>query len=177
MKRFHIHVSVDDLAKSIGFYSTLFGSKPTRVEADYAKWMIEDPRMNFAISTGRQPVGVNHLGFQVDSSDELRGMHGLLAAADAHVIEENERACCYRRVEDAPWMVAAWIGAAYWFTASTSFANLAITIARSQANTFSGIRPVDAPWFIVAPLAGALVALGTATVLFAKPRAQDHPIG
>ena len=74
-------------------------------------------------------------------------------------------------------MVAAWIGAAYWFTASTSFANPAITIARSLTNTFSGIRPVDVPWFIVAQLAGALVALGTATVLFAKPRAQDRPIG
>ena len=82
----------------------------------------------------------------------------------------------HRRVEDAPWMVAAWIGAAYWFTASTSFANPAITIARSLTNTFSGIRPVDVPWFIVAQLAGALVALGTATVLFAKPRAQDRPI-
>jgi predicted enzyme related to lactoylglutathione lyase len=56
MKRFHIHVSVDDLTKSIGFYSTLFGAKPSRIEADYAKWMLEDPRMNFAISTGRQPM-------------------------------------------------------------------------------------------------------------------------
>jgi glycerol uptake facilitator-like aquaporin len=72
-------------------------------------------------------------------------------------------------------MVAAWIGAAYWFTASTSFANPAITIARSLTNTFSGIRPVDAPWFIVAQLVGTLVALGTATMLFAKPRAQDQP--
>jgi catechol 2,3-dioxygenase-like lactoylglutathione lyase family enzyme len=103
MKRFHIHVSVEDLAKSIGFYSTLFGSEPIRVEADYAKWMLEDPRMNFAISTGRQPVGVNHLGFQVDSSDEWRGMRSLLAAADAHLIEENEQACCYAR-SDKYWV-------------------------------------------------------------------------
>ena len=66
MKRFHIHVSVEDLAKSIRFYSTLFGAEPSRVEADYAKWLLDDPRMNFAISTHRQPVGVNHLGFQVD---------------------------------------------------------------------------------------------------------------
>jgi glycerol uptake facilitator-like aquaporin len=80
----------------------------------------------------------------------------------------------HRRVEDAPWMVAAWIGAAYWFTASTSFANPAITVARSLTNTFSGIRPVDAPWFILAQLAGAVLALGAASVLFSTPRAQDQ---
>lgn len=87
MKRFHIHVSVDDLARSIGFYSTLFGAQPTRIEGDYAKWMLEDPRVNFAISKGRQPVGVNHLGFQVDSADELHGMRSQLAEADAHLIK------------------------------------------------------------------------------------------
>ena len=72
----------------------------------------------------------------------------------------------HRRSEDAPWMVAAWIGAAYWFTASTSFANPAITIARSLTNTFSGIRPVDVPAFIVAQFIGAFTALAVATVLF-----------
>jgi glycerol uptake facilitator-like aquaporin len=76
----------------------------------------------------------------------------------------------HRRARDAPWMVSAWIGAAYWFTSSTSFANPAITIARSLTNTFSGIRPVDAPWFILAQLSGALLALGTAGVLFGKFR-------
>jgi glycerol uptake facilitator-like aquaporin len=81
-----------------------------------------------------------------------------------------------RRAEDAPWMVAAWIGAAYWFTASTSFANPAVTIARSLTNTFSGIRPVDAPWFLVGQLAGALIALGTANALFGKSRTQGQPI-
>jgi lactoylglutathione lyase len=103
MKRFHIHVSVEDLGKSIGFYSTLFGSRPARVEADYAKWMLEDPRLNFAISTGRQPLGVNHLGFQVDSTDELRALHGQLAAADARLVEEQEQACCYAR-SDKYWV-------------------------------------------------------------------------
>jgi glycerol uptake facilitator-like aquaporin len=72
----------------------------------------------------------------------------------------------HRRSEDAPWMVAAWIGAAYWFTASTSFANPAITIARSLTDTFSGIRPVDVPMFILAQLTGAVAALGIARVLF-----------
>ena len=103
MKRFHIHVSVTDLNKSIGFYSTVFGTGPTRVEADYAKWMLEDPRMNFAISAGRQPIGVNHLGFQVDSSQELRGMHSLLVAADAQMIEESEQTCCYAK-SDKYWV-------------------------------------------------------------------------
>jgi glycerol uptake facilitator-like aquaporin len=75
----------------------------------------------------------------------------------------------HRRSEDAPWMVPAWIGAAYWFTASTSFANPAITIARSLSDTFSGIRPIDVPEFVVAQLVGALVALFVARSLFTKP--------
>jgi glycerol uptake facilitator-like aquaporin len=72
----------------------------------------------------------------------------------------------HRRAEEAPWMVACWIGAAYWFTASTSFANPAITIARSLTNTFSGIRPIDAPAFVAAQLAGAIAAWGVARMLF-----------
>jgi len=78
----------------------------------------------------------------------------------------------HRRSEDAPWMVAAWIGAAYWFTASTSFANPAITVARSLTNTFSGIRPVDVPFFILAQFAGALAALVVARVLFPATEAK-----
>lgn len=103
MKRFHIHVSVTDLPQSIQFYSTLFGAEPSRIEADYAKWMLEDPRVNFAISTGRQPVGVNHLGFQVDSADELKGLHSQLLAADARLIEETDQPCCYAR-SDKYWI-------------------------------------------------------------------------
>jgi glycerol uptake facilitator-like aquaporin len=81
----------------------------------------------------------------------------------------------HRRSEDAPWMVAAWIGAAYWFTASTSFANPAITIARSLTNTFAGIRPVDTPAFIVAQFVGALAALATTPVLFPPKLATPGP--
>jgi catechol 2,3-dioxygenase-like lactoylglutathione lyase family enzyme len=103
MKRFHIHVSVNDLAQSIRFYSTLFGVGPSRVEADYAKWMLEDPRLNFAISARRQPLGVNHLGFQVDSADELQGLHAQLQTADARLIQEDEQACCYAR-SDKYWV-------------------------------------------------------------------------
>jgi glycerol uptake facilitator-like aquaporin len=80
----------------------------------------------------------------------------------------------YRRAQDAPWMVAAWIGAAYWFTASTSFANPAITIARSLSDTFAGIRPVDAPAFIAAQLTGALFALVTARFLFRTPKSLKN---
>ena len=83
MKRFHLHISVNDLDESIRFYSTLFAAQPTVLQSDYAKWMLEDPRINFAISTHRQPVGVNHLGFQVDSGEELRGLHAQLQAAGA----------------------------------------------------------------------------------------------
>jgi len=76
----------------------------------------------------------------------------------------------HRKAQDAPWMVAAWIGAAYWFTSSTSFANPAITIARSLTNTFSGIRPVDAPAFIAAQLIGAIAAFGLGRLLFPAPK-------
>ncbi|SRR5258705_8417526 len=103
MKRLHVHVSVADLADSIRFYSTLFGAEPAVLKDDYAKWMLEDPRVNFAISTRRQPVGVNHLGFQVDNEEELRGMRAQLAAADARMIEENEQPCCYAR-SDKYWV-------------------------------------------------------------------------
>jgi catechol 2,3-dioxygenase-like lactoylglutathione lyase family enzyme len=103
MKRFHIHVSVNDLSKSIRFYSILFGVEPSRVEADYAKWMVDDPPMNFAISTHRQPVGVNHLGFQVESADELRAMRAQLIAADSQLIREDDQACCYAR-SDKYWV-------------------------------------------------------------------------
>ncbi|MGO9945340.1 MAG: ArsI/CadI family heavy metal resistance metalloenzyme [Steroidobacteraceae bacterium] len=103
MKRFHLHVSVENLDESIRFYSTLFSSPPTVRQSDYAKWMIEDPRINFAISTHRQPVGVNHLGFQVDSDEELRGMHAQLQAADVQLVQENEQPCCYAK-SDKYWV-------------------------------------------------------------------------
>src|ERR1022692_1051167 len=103
MKRLHVHVSVKDLAASIRFYQTLFGAEPAVTKPDYAKWMLEDPRVNFAISTHRQPVGVNHLGFQVDTDEELRGMRAQLEAADARMIEESEQLCCYAK-SDKYWV-------------------------------------------------------------------------
>jgi len=103
MKRFHIHVSVADLSQSIQFYSKLFGGEPVVVKPDYAKWMLEDPRVNFAISTHHQPTGVNHLGFQVDSDEELRGMQAQLQAADERLIQEDQQACCYAQ-SDKYWV-------------------------------------------------------------------------
>jgi catechol 2,3-dioxygenase-like lactoylglutathione lyase family enzyme len=95
VKRFHVHVSVSDLDQGIRFYSQLFGSDPAVLKPDYAKWMLDDPRLNFAISTHRQPAGVNHLGFQVESDEELRGMQAQLQAADSRMIQEDEQPCCY----------------------------------------------------------------------------------
>ena len=84
MKRFHVHVAVNDITESVGFYSKVFGTEPTVLKPDYAKWMVDDPRINFAISArGARGTGVNHLGLQVDSDDELKGMRAQLAAADA----------------------------------------------------------------------------------------------
>ena len=103
MKRFHLHVSVKDVAQSIRFYSTMFGAEPAVVEPDYAKWMLEDPRINFAISSRGHPLGVNHLGFQVDSGDELRALQSQLQAADARMIQEDAQACCYAR-SDKYWV-------------------------------------------------------------------------
>lgn len=103
MKRFHLHVSVEDLAESIRFYSTLFAAQPAVQQSDYAKWMLDDPRINFAISTHRQPVGINHLGFQVESDADLRDMHAQLEAADSKLIQENDRPCCYAK-SDKYWV-------------------------------------------------------------------------
>lgn len=103
MKRFHLHMSVENLDQSIRFYSTLFAADPTLRQADYAKWMIEDPRANFAISTRRQPIGINHLGFQVDTDQELRGLHTQLQAADARLIQEDDQPCCYAH-SDKYWV-------------------------------------------------------------------------
>jgi catechol 2,3-dioxygenase-like lactoylglutathione lyase family enzyme len=103
MKRFHVHVSVGNLDESIRFYSTLFAAPPAVRQSDYAKWMLEDPRLNFAISTHRQPQGVNHLGFQTDSDEELLGMHSRLHAADSRLVQENDQACCYAR-SDKYWV-------------------------------------------------------------------------
>jgi hypothetical protein len=103
MKRFHVHVHVDDLAKNIAFYSAMFNAQPTRVEGDYAKWMLEDPRINFAISSrGRKP-GVGHLGLQVDSQDELTALKENAHKADMALFDEGKTSCCYAK-SDKYWV-------------------------------------------------------------------------
>ena len=87
MKRFHVHVHVDDLDKSIGFYSKLFATEPARIEGDYAKWMLDDPRINFAISTRGSRAGIDHLGFQTDDAEELATLRARAAAADMALLQ------------------------------------------------------------------------------------------
>ena len=100
MKRLHVHVGVNDLDRSIRFYSILFGAEPTVVKDDYAKWMLDDPCVNFAISAGQHPQnGIQHLGVQAESSEELGQVYGRLRAADRPVLEEGRTTCCYARSE------------------------------------------------------------------------------
>ena len=99
MKRMHVHVSVENLTGAVGFYSALFSAKPNVLKGDYAKWMLEDPRMNFAISTrGRQP-GLDHLGIQVESADELQDVYARLREAGGAVVEQGQTSCCYAKSE------------------------------------------------------------------------------
>lgn len=103
MKRFHVHLHVDDLARSITFYSKLFAAEPTRVEADYAKWMLEDPRLNFAISSRGRSPGINHLGFQTDDAEELAALKARATSADIALLDEGRTTCCYAR-SDKYWV-------------------------------------------------------------------------
>ncbi|MCU0813684.1 MAG: glyoxalase/bleomycin resistance/dioxygenase family protein [Burkholderiaceae bacterium] len=99
MKRFHVHLHVDDLARSVGFYSKLFAAEPSRVEGDYAKWMLDDPPLNFAISTRGDRPGIDHLGIQTDDAAELAAMKARAQAADMALLDEGETTCCYARSE------------------------------------------------------------------------------
>jgi catechol 2,3-dioxygenase-like lactoylglutathione lyase family enzyme len=101
MKRLHVHVAVDDLAKAIGFYSELFAAKPAVQKTDYAKWMLEDPRVNFAISMRGRAAGLDHLGIQVEDQAELRDVYARLDKAGGTVVEQGETTCCYAKSEKA----------------------------------------------------------------------------
>lgn len=103
MKRFHVHVAVPDLATSVRFYSTLFAAEPSVLKDDYAKWMLEDPLVNFAISQRGARAGVNHLGLQVDSSEELEALHVRLGEASRNIIAESDVSCCYAK-SDKYWV-------------------------------------------------------------------------
>ena len=97
MKRFHVHMNVNDLDSNIRFYSILFGAAPTIVKVDYAKWMLDDPRVNFAISQRGRTVGVDHLGLQADDAEELAAIGGRLLTADTVALAEKGTTCCYAR--------------------------------------------------------------------------------
>jgi hypothetical protein len=97
MKRFHAHIRVEELGLSVRFYSTLFGAEPTVLKADYAKWMLEDPRVNFAITAGAKATGLDHLGLQVESDEDLATIAGRLDAAGQSVVKQDNASCCYAR--------------------------------------------------------------------------------
>jgi len=99
MKRLHVHVAVDDLEHSISFYSALFAAQPSVTKADYAKWMLDDPRVNFAISTRGRQAGLDHLGIQVEDKDELKEIYARLHKAGGNVIEQGQTSCCYAKSE------------------------------------------------------------------------------
>jgi len=99
MKRLHVHVSVDDLDQAVGFYAAWFAAEPALRKDDYAKWMLDDPRVNFAISTrGREP-GLDHLGIQVENAEELQDVYGRMREAGGAVLEQGQTTCCYAQSE------------------------------------------------------------------------------
>ena len=102
MKRFHVHVAVHDLKQSIRFYSALFGAQPSVQKDDYAKWMLEDPRVNFAISTRAGSAGLDHLGIQAEDGEELEELGSRLAQADVSVMPQKAASCCYAK-SDKYW--------------------------------------------------------------------------
>lgn len=104
MKRFHVHVSVHDLEQSIRFYSALFGAEPAVTKRDYAKWMLEDPRINFAISNRRAKAGIDHLGLQAENGAELEEIGARLAQADVSTTAQKGANCCYAR-SDKYWTI------------------------------------------------------------------------
>jgi hypothetical protein len=99
MKRMHVHVAVNDITASARFYSALFAAEPSVLKPDYAKWMLEDPRVNFSISMRGQSAGLDHLGIQVEDATELREVYDRLKAADRPVLEEGATTCCYAKSE------------------------------------------------------------------------------
>jgi catechol 2,3-dioxygenase-like lactoylglutathione lyase family enzyme len=102
MKRLHVHVAVHDIQQSIRFYSALFAAQPTLTKHDYAKWMLDDPRVNFAISTRGRKAGLDHLGIQAENGEELEEIGSRLAQADVSVLSQKEASCCYAK-SDKYW--------------------------------------------------------------------------
>ena len=143
MKRFHVHVAVDDLDASLRFYSTVFGTRPSVQKPDYAKWMLDDPRINFAISQRGAKAGVDHLGFQVDSDEELAALRKQVADAEIAARDQQGVTCCYAR-SDKYWITdpqgVAWetyhtLGEAEIYGAPTKTAAVAACCAAKPETT------------------------------------------
>jgi catechol 2,3-dioxygenase-like lactoylglutathione lyase family enzyme len=132
MKRMHVNVSVTDLDESVGFYTALFDSAPNVVKTDYARWMLDDPRVNFAITTRGERKGIDHLGIQVENDAELGEVYARLQAADAPTIEEGETTCCYANSEKS------WI-----FDPDSIAWEAFLTRGESVVYGSDGIRPKD----------------------------------
>lgn len=103
MKRFHMHVAVENIDQNVKFYSTLFGAEPTVRKPDYAKWMLEDPRVNFAISARGAKPGLDHVGIQAENETELADIHSRLARADQRMLKQEGTSCCYAK-SDKYWV-------------------------------------------------------------------------
>lgn len=148
MKRLHVHVAVEDLEASRAFYATLFGAEPAVVEADYAKWVLEDPRVNFAISARGRAGGLDHLGIQVETADELAGIAGRLRAAGQMTVTEADAACCYAR-SDKEWAVdpsgIRWESFLTHGQITTYGEGSAFDVAAAPAAACCPAQPVEAP--------------------------------
>lgn len=103
MKRLHVHIGVENIEQAIPFYSALFGAAPVKTKADYAKWLLDDPRVNFAVSTRPSKQGIDHLGIQVDDHSELEELHGRIKSAALPAFDEGETVCCYAK-SDKIWV-------------------------------------------------------------------------
>jgi glycerol uptake facilitator-like aquaporin len=191
MKRLHVHVSVDDLAQSIRFYSALFATQPTVARPDYAKWMLEDPRVNFAISARGGTAGVQHLGIQAENSEELAEVSGRLAAAGRPVLEESGVTCCYARSEKqwvadpqgVPWETFLTHGESTVYGSGGALGRLAEAgsgvaagaPAHGSCCALAVRRALPrgvVPGYLVAQFAGAVLGVWLAHAMFGLPIAQ-----
>ncbi len=153
MKRFHVHLSVNDIAHSVGFYSTLFGQSPSVQKTDYAKWMLDDPRINFAISAQGHAAGLDHLGFQVESADELHTMTDTLQQAGVAVTGLGAATCCYAQSEKGwvhdpqgiAWESFVTTGASTTYGADRAMQNDSACCAPAAAATASSVAVANKP--------------------------------